>query len=293
MMSWLDVHFVSILDGFAIGALLFILSVGLSLIFGLLDVLNLAHGTLFLLGSYLAFQVSSLAFGFAIGVVVSLVAGIALGAGLAFAIRPLGRRGHLDQAVLTLGIALIGANVYSMVWGDDVYSVPAPALLRGSVLVLGHVYPTYRLAVIAIGAVTAVVVYLVFQRTPLGALVRAAVADRDMVEALGVNTRRLLIGVFMAGAALACLGGVIGSPIFGPRPGLDNDVLLLALIVVVIAGLGSVGGIIVGAFVVGQVQSLGVAELPQYASFLLFVVMALVLVVRPSGLFGRIDVRAR
>lgn len=292
-MAWFDAHLVSILDGLAIGALLLMLSVGLSLIFGLMDVLNLAHGTLFLLGGYLAYQVSSVAFGFVIAVVLSLVVGGVLGAGLSYSVRPLGRRGHLDQAVLTLGIALIGAQVFSMVWGDDVHSVPPPAALKGSVSVFGHTYPLYRLAVIGIGVVVAIVVYVVFQRTQLGALVRAAVADRDMVEALGVNTRRVLVGVFMAGAALACLGGVIGSPILGPRPGLDNEVLLLALIVVVIAGLGSVGGIVVGALVVGQVQSLGVVELPQYASFLLFVVMALVLVTKPSGLFGRVETTAR
>lgn len=292
-MGWFDAHLVSILDGLAIGALLFMLSVGLSLIFGLMDVLNLAHGTLFLLGGYLAYQVSSVAFGFVVAVVLSLVVGAGLGAGLSYAVRPLGRRGHLDQAVLTLGIALIGAQVFSMVWGDDVHSVPPPSALKGSVSVLGHTYPLYRLAVIGIGVFVAVLVYLVFQRTQLGALVRAAVADRDMVEALGVNTRRVLVGVFMAGAALACLGGVIGSPILGPRPGLDNEVLLLALIVVVIAGLGSVGGIVLGALIVGQVQSLGVVELPQYASFLLFVVMALVLVAKPSGLFGRVETRAR
>lgn len=291
-MGWFDAHLVSLLDGLAIGALLFMMSVGLSLIFGLMNVLNLAHGTLFLLGSYLAYQVSSVRLGFVAALGLSLVVGAALGGGLSLATRPLAHRGHLDQAVLTLGIALIGAQVFSIVWGDDVYSVPPPQALAHSVTVGGHGYPVYRLAVIGVGVVIAVGVHLLFQRTQLGATVRAAVADRQMVEALGVNTRRVLLGVFTLGASLACFGGVIGSPILGPRPGLDDEVLLLALIVVVIGGLGSVTGIIIGALIVGEVQSLGVALLPQYASFLLFVAMAVVLVVRPAGLFGRVETGA-
>jgi branched-chain amino acid transport system permease protein len=291
-MAWFDANLVSLLDGLAIGALLFMMAVGLSLIFGLMDVLNLAHGTLFLLGAYLAYQLTALHLGFVPAALIALAVGGVLGWGFSHALRPIRRRGHLDQAVLTLGIALIGAQVFSIVWGDDVYSVAAPIGMGGSMLIAGHDYPVYRLLVIGVGTVIAIGVYLIFQRTNLGATVRAAVADQQMVEALGVNTRRVLFGVFAAGAALACFAGVIGSPILGPRPGLDDEVLLLALIVVVIGGLGSIVGVIVGAIIVGEVQSLGVVLLPQYASFLLFVVMALILVLRPAGILGHSERRS-
>lgn len=288
-MGWFDSNAVSLLDGLAIGSLLFMMSVGLSLIFGLMDVLNLAHGTLFLLGAYIAFEVTSSQLGFVTAAIVALVVGGGLGWGLSYALRPIRRRGHLDQAVLTLGIALIGAQIFSILWGDDVHSVPPPQGTGGSVQLGGHAYPVYRLAVIGVGVVVALIVYFVFQRTKLGATVRAAVADQQMVEALGVNTRRVLLSVFVLGAALACFAGVIGSPILGPQPGLDDQVLLLALIVVVIGGLGSITGVVVGSVIVGEVQSLGVVILPQYASFVLFVVMALILVLRPAGIFGRIE----
>lgn len=291
-MAWLDTNMVSLLDGLAIGALLFMMAVGLSLIFGLMDVLNLAHGTLFLFGAYLAYQLTALHLGFVLAALIALVAGGALGWGFSYALRPIQRRGHLDQAVLTLGIALIGAQIFSMLWGDDVYSVAPPVGTAWSMLILGHDYPVYHLVVIGVGTVVAILVYLVFQRTNLGATVRAAVADQQMVEALGVNTRRVLLGVFAAGAALACFAGVIGSPILGPRPGLDDEVLLFALIVVVIGGLGSIVGVAAGAIIVGEVQSLGVVLLPKYASFLLFVVMALILVLRPAGIFGRSERQA-
>lgn len=149
---------------------------------------------------------------------------------------------------------------------------------------LGHTYPVYRLVFIAVAAALATIVYLVFERSSLGALVRATVADRDMVRAQGVDIRKVLYGVFAAGAALAAVGGVLGAPILGPGPGVDESVLVLSLVVVVVGGLGSVRGALAGALLIGQVQTLGVALLPEYAPFLLFGTMLLVLVVRPHGL---------
>lgn len=279
---------ISVLNGLAIGLLLFTMAVGLSLVFGLMDVLNLAHGSLFLVGAYVAWSIAGDggvgAFGLAL--LVAVLVGVLGGGGLALATRPLARRGHLDQALLTLGLALIIAQLVSIRWGDDVRSVPPPAFLDGVVSIAGDAYPAYRLALIAVGALIAAVVYVVFERTQLGALVRASVADRAMVEALGVDTRRVLYGVFVIGAVLAAVGGVLGAPLLSARPGLDDEVLILALIVVVIGGLGSVPGALLGALLIGQVRSLGVELLPQFASFLLFVAMAVVLVVRPAGLLG-------
>jgi branched-chain amino acid transport system permease protein len=162
--------------------------------------------------------------------------------------------------------------------------VPPPALIGGSVEVMGHTYPVYRLFVIGVSVVIGIVLFIVLERTQIGAVVRATVADRAMVEAIGVRSRVVLGGVFGFGAALAALGGLLAAPVLGAQPGLDSTVLMLALVVVVVGGLGSIRGAVLGAVLVGQVQTLGVALAPELASFLLFGAMALVLLIRPAGL---------
>jgi branched-subunit amino acid ABC-type transport system permease component len=281
---------VSILNGFAIGFLLFVLAVGLSLVFGMMDVLNLAHGALFLGGAYLGAALPGIVGagwgGFLAALAIAAVAGAVAGGVLSVMTEPLRNRSHLDQALLTLGIALVVAELLIMAFGDDPLSVDAPPGLDGSVEVLGAVYPTYRLVIIGIGAVLALVVWLVVERTRIGALVRATVADREMVAALGVDNRLVKVAVFAVGSMLATAAGVLGGPIYGARPGLDAAVLILALVVVVIGGLGSVRGALVGALVIGQVDTLGRVLLPDLASFILFAALAIVLVVRPQGIFG-------
>lgn len=296
MIAWFDANLVSILNGFAIGFLLFILAVGLSLVFGMMDVLNLAHGALFLTGAYLGWLLIGPEpswGGFLAALAAAAVTGALVGGGLSAMTEPLARRSHLDQALLTLGVALVAAEVLSAIFGDDVLSVGAPPGLDGSVQLLGGSYPTYRLALIAVGAVLALVVYLVVERTSLGALVRASVADSDMVATMGVDNRKLKAGVFAFGSLLATVAGVLGGPIYGARPKLDTTVLILALVVVVIGGLGSVRGALIGALVIGQVESLGRAVFSEAASFLLFGALALVLVLRPQGLFGSVPGGAR
>ncbi|MFD8793174.1 branched-chain amino acid ABC transporter permease [Streptomyces vinaceus] len=286
MTGWLDGNLVSVVDGVAFGLLLFTIAVGLSLVFGMMDVLNLAHGTLYLAGAYVAYALSDGSlWGLLLALAAGALAGAAGGAALTFLTRPLARRGHLDQALLSLGITFIVADLLAAAFGGDVLPTDPPTALRGTVGLLGHAYPAYRLVFIGVAAALALLVHLVFERSPLGALVRAAVADRDMVRALGVDVRKVLYGVFAAGAALATVGGVLGAPILGPGPGVDESVLVLSLVVVVVGGLGSVRGALAGALLIGQVQTLGVALLPEYAPFLLFGAMLLVLVVRPHGLF--------
>lgn len=287
MTGWFNAHLVSMVDGVAYGLLLFTLAVGLSLVFGMMDVLNLAHGTLYLAGAYAAYALSDGSWlGLVIALAVGLVVGLLGGGLLAAAVAPLQGRGHLDQAALTLGISLIAAEVMVMLFGAEVLPTAPPAALGGSVSVLGHTYPVYRLAFIGIAALLAALVYLTFERSSVGALVRATVADRDMVRAMGVDTRKVLFGVFGFGAALAAVGGVLGAPIIAPGPGIDERVLVLSLVVVVIGGLGSVRGALLGALLIGQVQTLGVALVPSYAPFLLFGAMLLVLALRPQGLFA-------
>jgi branched-chain amino acid transport system permease protein len=277
---------VSVLNGLAIGFLLFILAVGLSIVFGMMDVLNLAHGALFVGGAYLGAAFSGSWGGFLAALGIAAVLGLLAGAGLSLMTAPLRRRSHLDQALLTLGVAFVVSELLIIAFGDDPLSAAAPPALDGSVTVLGSVYPTYRLVLIGVGALLAVAVYLVVERTRVGALVRATVADRDMVATIGIDNRLVTTAVFAVGSLLATTAGVLGGPIYGARPGLDATVLILALVVVVIGGLGSVRGALVGALIIGQVDTLGRMLLPELASFVLFAALALVLVVRPQGLFG-------
>ncbi len=289
MIGWFDTHLVSILNGFAIGSLLFILAVGLSIVFGMMDVLNLAHGALFLVGAYLAWSLLSDGAtwgGFLAALGIAALVGLLAGGVLSVMTEPLARRPILDQALLTLGVSLVVAEVLSIAYGNDALSVAAPAGLAESVSFLGRSYPAYRLALIGVGLVLAVAVWFVVERTSVGALVRASVADRDMVSALGIDNRKVKVAVLGIGSMLATVAGVLGAPVYGARPGLDDTILILALVVVVIGGLGSVKGALVGALLIGQVDSLGRALQPDLASFILFGTLAVVLVVRPRGLFG-------
>ncbi|WP_166351762.1 branched-chain amino acid ABC transporter permease [Phytoactinopolyspora limicola] len=284
-MDALATNLVTVVEGIAFGLLLFTLAVGLSLVFGMMDVLNLAHGTLYLVGAYAAYALSDGSWwGLALAVVVGTVAGAAGGGLLAGMTLPLSRRGHLDQALLTLGVAFIAAELFFEAFGHEVVPTAPPEALRGSVELFGRQYPVYRLVFIAVAAVLALAVYLVFERSTLGALVRATVADREMVHAMGVDTRKVLFGVFAVGAALAAIGGTLGAPLLAPGPGIDERVLVLSLVVVVIGGLGSVRGALLGGLLIGQVQTLGVSLLPDLAPFLLFGAMLVVLAIKPAGL---------
>jgi branched-subunit amino acid ABC-type transport system permease component len=285
MLGWFDANLVSMVDGVAYGLLLFTLAVGLSLVFGMMDVLNLAHGLLYLIGAYVAYALSDGTWGgFLLAILVGTAVGVVGGVVLSAMTQPLSARGHLDQALLTLGVAFVVADLLFAYFGSEVLPTRPPGSLRESTSLLGHSYPLYRLAFIGIAGALAVLVYVVFERSSLGALVRATVADRDMVRAMGVDTRKVMFGVFAFGAALAAVGGVLGAPILAPGPGVDENVLVLSLVVVVIGGLGSVRGALLGALLIGQVQTLGVALIPTYAPFLLFGAMLVVLAWRPAGL---------
>jgi branched-chain amino acid transport system permease protein len=291
--NFFDQNFSTILNGVALGMLIFVLAVGLSLIFGMLDVLNLAHGSLYLLGTYLGYQlVENEGLPFIAAAAISVVFGVALGLVLAAALLPIRDRGHLDQVLLTLGLFFIVADLITILWGREFHTITPPHFLLQSKVIFGHYYPSYRLAVIVVGVVIALGAYLVFERTQLGAILRAAVEDRAMVAALGHNVNLITLSVLLAGSALATFAGVIGGPIEQVTPGVGDDVLLLALIVVVVGGLGSISGAFVASLIIGQAQSLGVAlgqqhGLPQAAPFALFAAMALILIARPQGLFGK------
>jgi branched-chain amino acid transport system permease protein len=275
------------LNSLALGGLLFLLAAGFSLIFGLMRIANLTHGALFMLGAYIGVSVMRVYPNLWLA---ALAAGIAVAAfgGLLekFILRKLGGN-VLGQVLVTLGVAFILADLCLVVWGGDPIPVPTPAFLQQPLRVAGIAFPAYRLAVVAIAILVAIVLYLLMDRTRLGAMIRAGVDDPQMARAVGIPVSRLFTTVFCLGAALAGAGGVIGGPIMSAYPGLDADMLPLALIVVILGGVGSLLGAFVGAFITGFVYTFGVAFLPDLAYVILFLPMILVIAFRPRGLFGR------
>lgn len=283
-----DFLFVQVLNGVAYGLLIFLLAAGLTLIFGMMDVINLAHGSFYMVGAYVGFSMVSRTHNFwlaliAAPVVVGLL-GILVEGGL---LRRLYRRVQLDQVILTFGLAYIVADAVKWIWGADVRSIDPPAGMEGGTEVLGNFYPTYRLFVIVIGLLIALLLWVIQQRTRIGSIIRAGVADKEMVGGLGINVSLIFTGVFVFGAALAALSGVVAGPILGLYQGMDSDTLIIALIVVVVGGLGTLTGAFWGGLLIGLADTFGKVLIPEFALFLTFAVMAVVLLVRPSGLFGR------
>ena len=277
------------LNSVAFGGLLFLLSSGFSLIFGLMRIPNLAHGAFFMLGAYFGATLVEQGSNFWIAV---LGAGLGVGLfGLAIE-RVFLRRlagNEQGQVLVTLGIAFIVADVCLLVWTGDPVTVPAPAALRPPILVHGFAFPTFRLVVLAIALVAALALYLLMERTRLGAMIRAGVDDMEMARGVGIPVSLLFTVVFLLGAMLAGAGGTLGGPILNAYPGLDNDMLPLALIVVILGGAGSLLGAFVGSFIVGFLYNFGIALFPDFAYFILFLPMLLVLVFMPQGLFGRVQ----
>ena len=275
------------LNSVALGALLFMLSSGFSLIFGLMRVPNLAHGAFFMLGAYVGAAFLDRGLDFWLAVLASGVGVGVLGMTLErFVFRRI-TGNEQGQVLVTLGIAFIIADICLMIWGGDPVPLAAPQSLRRPLLFFGFAFPTYRLAVLAVALVAAVALYVVMERTRLGAMIRAGVDDMEMARGVGIPISLLFTMVFFLGVALAGAAGVIGGPILSAYPGLDNDMLPLALIVVILGGIGSLLGAFVGSFVIGFVYNFGTALFPDLAYVILFLPMVLVLVFMPQGLFGR------
>jgi branched-chain amino acid transport system permease protein len=279
------------LAGISNGMLLFLISAGLSLIFGVLRILNFAHGVLFMLGALIAMSIASLLpvslAGFA-AALAGAAAGLAL-CGIAIEttlLRRIYRAPHEMQLLLTFALVFIVGDAARLIWGREEHSVEKPAILAGSAHAFGLVFPLYRLFLIATGVVVAAGLWLMLYRTRWGIFIRAATMDRQMLSALGINTRTLFTAVFALGAALAGLGGALAAPVVAVGPGLHVQVIVDAFVVVVIGGLGSVLGAFVASLLVGLVNAFGVLAFPGLAVVLTFACMAIVLIVRPRGLLG-------
>jgi len=275
------------LNSLALGGLLFLLAAGFSLIFGLMRIANLTHGSLYMLGAYVGVTVLRyIPDLWAAALVGGLVMAVLGGLMERFILRALAGNA-LGQVLVTLGISFIVADFCLVVWGGDPIPVPTPPALQRPLLVGGVAFPTYRLAVLLIAIVTAIALYLLMERTRIGAMIRAGVDDMQMARAVGIPVSRLFTMVFCLGAALAGAGGIIGGPIMSAYPGLDADMLPLALIVVMLGGVGSLLGAFVGSFLIGAVYTFGTALLPDLAYVILFLPMIVVIAFRPRGLFGR------
>ncbi len=274
-------------NGISYGALLFLLASGLSLIFGVMRIVNLAHGSYFMLGGYVGLSVVWRTGSFLAALVASAVAIALIGIGMErlFLRRLPGQT--LGQVLMTVGFALMFQDVALLVWGGDPYTIPVPAALQGIVTAGTLRFPAYRIFIIVVAVLVGVGLWVVLDRTRVGAMIRAAVDDREMAQGVGIHVPVVSLGVFALGAALAALGGVIGGGFLGVYPGADFEVLPYAFVVVIVGGLGSLPGAMVGSLLVGLLDNFGKALFPELSYFTLFAPMALILALRPTGLFGR------
>jgi len=277
------------LNGVQYGLLLFLVASGLTLIFGIMGIINLAHGAFYMLGAYITYWL----IGYTGNLFVAILLGLPIMLAVGYAIERLAisflyDRDHLYQVLLTYGLILILNELQKILWGSDFYSVPVPDVLSGSIrLTETQVYPVYRLFISLVCMIIAAGMYVLIGRTRLGMMIRAGASNREMTQALGINIGRVFAIVFSLGAALAAFSGMVGSPVSSVFPGMGDQILIISFVVVVIGGIGSVKGAFVGAMIIGLADTFGQVLIPDLASMVVYAVMALVLLWRPQGLFGR------
>jgi len=277
-----------VINGISFAALLFLLASGFTLTFGVMRVVNMAHGAYYLLGGYVGLAAVRASGSFAVGIVAGGVAIVLIGFLIdRFLLRRVGEN-HLAQVLLTVGIAFVIGDLSLHIWGGDSLKVPVPSYLNGPFeLPGGLIYPAYRLALIFFGAFIGVLLWLLYRRTQIGAVIRAGVDDPEQLGATGINVGRLFIMVSALASFLAGMSGVVGGAFLTIYPGAEWEILVYALVVVIIGGLGSLEGAMVGALIVGLLDAFGRWLLPEFSYFVLFAPMAILLLVRPQGLFGK------
>jgi branched-chain amino acid transport system permease protein len=276
-----------LVNGLAYGVLLFLMSAGLSLIFGLMNVVNVAHGSFFMLGAFFALAIQKWTGSFWAALALSWIPAVAVGVVMERVfIRKLYARGHLDQVLLTFGFTFVFVDLVRMVWGADIRELAIPEVLSGVVEVGGVIVPKYRLFLIVFGGLVGLLLWLFLERSRVGAMVRAGVDDAFTATGIGINVPLLFAAVFALGVGLAAIGGTVAGPILGLYPGMDIEILIPAFIVVVIGGMGSLRGAFVASLFVGLVDTFGKAYFPDFALFMIYLLMVVVLLTRPQGLFG-------
>ena len=276
-----------VLNGLSFGALLFLLASGLTLVFGLMRIINLAHGAFYMLGGYIGVVVAGLTGNLLVAVIAAVVAVAVTALIVEVGLLRFVRGQELPEVLLTVGVSFVIADLCLAIFGGDPRTLPLSAMITGSLQIGNLTYPLYRIFVMVVAVVIGIALALVQNRTRVGAIVRAGVDDREIISAMGVNIRWVFTGMFIVGAALAAIGGTIGAGMISIRPGIQDEVLLYALVVVIIGGLGSIPGAAVGSILIGLIDAFAKAWIPDLAYFTIFAPMALVLVLRPTGLFGK------
>ena len=301
-MDW-NLLITQMLNGLQLGLLLFLLASGLTLIFGIMDFINLSHGSFYMIGAYFCGTVVSISGSLLAGIVVGLVCTFAIGALVEwFIARRLYRADHLDHVLVTFGLILVFDTLVHMIWGAAGMAIPLPDILNGQVSFGTLVLPTYRLVIIASGLLVALILYVMVSRTRLGMLIRAGASNRTMVEALGININKLFLIVFAIGATMSGFAGMLIAPITEASIGMGNEIIIIAFVVVIVGGIGSIKGAFFAALIIGLMDTLGrsylddVLELsmptqyaetaaPALSAMLVYILMAVVLAFRPQGLF--------
>ena len=282
-------YLIQLLNAVQYGLLLFLLSSGLTLIFGIMGVINLAHGSFYMLGAYLVYGLAKATGSLWLAIPIAMVVTFAVGLALeSVVIKPLYKRDHLYQVLLTFGLILVFEELRSILFGNDVHSVAVPAILNYSIPLTETLsYPMYRLFVTAVCLVVAVILYFVIHKTRTGMMIRAGNSNREMAAALGVNIPLLFTLVFACGMTLAAFAGAIAAPISSVAPGMGNQVMIICFVVVVIGGIGSINGALIASLVIGTADTLGKVLAPEYSGVAVYLVMAGILLWRPQGLANK------
>lgn len=283
-MSYIPVF---ILHGLAYAGLLFLISSGLTLVFGMMNVLNFSHAAFYMLGAYFSFTVLKLTNNFWLSIIVCPLLLFLIGALVErFLLRKVHVFGNVHELLLTFGLAYIITESVKWIWGNYPLAVSVGGFLAGNVNLFGVTYPTYRLFIICCAVIVGILMCLLIYKTRVGIIVRASVNDSEMVGALGINVKSVFMNVFAAGAALSGLAGVIAGPLLTTYPNMANEILIDAFVVIVIGGFGSLGGALLASLIIGELQTFGALLIPKLSMALIYMLMAAVLIIKPAGLFG-------
>jgi branched-chain amino acid transport system permease protein len=281
---------IQLLNGVQYGLLLFLVASGLTLIFGIMGIINLAHGSFYMIGAYMAFSLSALTGSLLLAIVVGVVLSVALGILLEWALfSHLYKRDHLEQVLLTYGLILVFEELRSLIVGNDVHGVPVPEMLNWSIPLTATLsYPVYRLVMSAVCIVLAALLWVLIAKTRIGMMIRAGASNREMVASLGLNINLVYRLVFALGVALAAFAGMLAAPVSSVYPGMGTGVLIICFVVVVIGGIGSIWGALVAALLIGLADTFGKVLIPEAAGVTVYLLMAAILLWRPEGLFRRV-----
>ena len=275
------------LHGLAYAGLLFLVSSGLTLVFGMMNVLNFAHAAFYMLGAYFSYTILKITGNFWLSIIICPILLFLIGALVErFLLRRVHAFGHLHELLLTFGLAYIITESVKWIWGNYPLSVSIGGFLSGQIDLFGLTYPVYRLFILLCAVIVGLIMCFVIYKTRVGVIVRAAVNDSEMVDALGINVSSVFMNVFAAGAALSGFAGVIAGPLLTTYPNMANEILIDAFVVIVVGGFGSLGGALLASLIIGELQSFGVLLIPKLSMALIYMLMAAVLVIKPSGLFG-------